>query len=59
VKQLGARPVLDEVELAEWPTAHWTGDGPDSGLGRANLIDGHGADPSEWPARLRVQEFPR
>jgi hypothetical protein len=26
---------------------------------RVKLVDSHGGDPSEWPADLRVQEFPR
>lgn len=49
VKQMGARPV-------------WSSD-PDDGseppyLGRITYIDKSGGDPREWPADLRVQEFP-
>lgn len=28
------------------------------GAHRVSLVDSHGADPSEWPEDLRVQEFP-
>ena len=56
-KQLGAYVVSPEAVLADWPTAEWRGD-PATGLGRAALKSRKGADMSEWPADLRVREFP-
>lgn len=52
VKQLGARPV-----------GRWTASPQESGLGQGwpaglKIIDKKGGDPSEWPAELRVQEWP-
>ena len=49
VKQMGARPVWsnDPDDGSEPP--HW---------GRISYIDKSGGDPGEWPADLRVQEFP-
>lgn len=52
VKQLGARPVGDwgDGRLPQW----------DDRPGRRNWVTRHpaGADPSEWPEDLRVQEWP-
>jgi protein gp37 len=57
VKQLGARPVLDEAVLAEWPDhVRFTGDSV--GLGRVLLRDRKGGDPAEWPHGLNVRQFP-
>jgi protein gp37 len=59
VKQLGSYPVSERVEC--------DGDGnyaahlsPEHPAGRVGLVlrDRAGADPAEWPADLRVQEFP-
>ena len=49
VKQLGAKPEWNdpEPELSEPP--YWM---------PIKLLDRAGADPSEWPADLRVQEWP-
>ena len=59
VKQLGARPVLAEATLAEWPGhVRFTGDGPGANRGRVILAHRSGADPAEWPADLRVQQWP-
>jgi len=46
VKQLGAMPIVD------------FGMGIVGGFGRVELRDSHGGDPAEWPADLRVREFP-
>lgn len=49
VKQMGAKPVWhDDDEDSEPP--HW---------GRIQFIDKSGSVPAEWPADLRIQEFPR
>lgn len=45
VKQLGAKPVVEYD------------DGP-NGRGPMSLRDPSGSDPSEWPADLRIQEWP-
>ena len=59
VKQLGARPTLTEAVLGEWGDGvRFTGDGPGTNRGRVLLLDKKGGDPSEWPADLRVREFP-
>lgn len=49
VKQMGARPVWDQPDdgIAEPP--YW---------GRIKYIDKSGGEPTEWPADLRVREFP-
>ena len=56
VKQLGSKPVLGDIgDLHGWPA----GPGPvDWETGRIHLRHSHGADPAEWPAELRVREFP-
>lgn len=58
VKQLGTHPFTDhrETDPAKvFPVkGNWT-DGNFSPI----LSDGKGADPKEWPADLRVQQFPR
>jgi hypothetical protein len=51
VKQLGAKPIGDEWD--SFPSMSDTDDG-----WRANLKHRAGADPSEWPEDLRVQEWP-
>ena len=59
VKQLGAVPVGSVLYEATWP-AHvrvgWSGDG--MGSYRVRLRDRKGGDWDEWPADLRVREFP-
>lgn len=47
VKQMGDLPV-DTVEGGDYPGRH-----------RLTFTAHHGADPSEWPEDLRVQEFPQ
>lgn len=42
VKQLGARPVVEQYDQTV----------------PLELANGHGGDPDEWPADLRVREFP-
>lgn len=51
VKQLGARPVSSNVSVLV------ARDGSD-GRHQFGFTDRKGADPTEWPADLRVQEFP-
>lgn len=62
-KQLGANVVTDGISVPgqHWPNPHKilcdlheVG----GGLFRRNLMDKSGADASEWPADLRVQQFP-
>jgi protein gp37 len=63
VKQLGARPV-DSSRLLDMPEQPETADPSDVAdfeiaICELNLRDRQaGADPSEWPADLRVREFP-
>lgn len=54
VKQLGKRPVASEEHEHEW---HGLLDPPHAGQ-EFRTADSHGGDPSEWPADLRVREFP-
>jgi protein gp37 len=61
VKQLGARPVMDLCAdpLQGWPNHVELRREMASPYGvRFVTRDSAGADPSEWPADLRVQEFP-
>lgn len=63
VKQMGDRPVTTLPPRETWPTHSPTGEGAQfSGDGFGNyLVRGlshAGADPSEWPEDLRVQEMP-
>ena len=59
VKQLGARPIWNGCA---GPDEHWPAGTArvDSGHGYwdVRLRDRKGGDPSEWPADLRVREFP-
>lgn len=59
VKQLGARVMTDGTSV---PGQHWPGDAvlQDTGLGLfvKHLAHKKGGDITEWPADLRVQEFP-
>lgn len=64
VKQMGDRPTTTLPPRETWPTHSPTGEGAQfHGDGFGNyLVRGlsrHGADPSEWPTELRVQEFPQ
>jgi hypothetical protein len=60
VKQLGARPSIDELEFG---LIHKVVTGPDAGRGNGpfqlGLRDRKGGDWDEWPADLRIREFPR
>jgi hypothetical protein len=47
VKQLGAKPVTVGITLEGAPDYPLT------------LRDRKGGDPAEWPADLRIREFPR
>lgn len=64
VKQLGDRPTSTLPAWESWPT-HNDGAGPvqfnGDGFGNYSVrgLAHHGADPREWPAPLRRQEFPR
>lgn len=66
VKQLGARVFVRNDKFSEWPR---DGDGLEydpSGPGfhyqgehvEVHTVDPKGGDPSEWPADLRVRQFP-
>jgi len=57
VKQLGARPEARLSAQAEAELQAWAGRGPRS-RERIVLRDRKGGDPSEWPADLRVREWP-
>jgi protein gp37 len=61
VKQLGSVPLVAASRLRhhEWGDGKfnwWQND--QSGLWRVKLNDKKGGDPAEWPAYLRVREFP-
>lgn len=57
LKQLGARPIESESDDdPEWPVPLEYGN---SGFVEPVLRDSHGGDWTEWPADLRVREFPR
>jgi len=66
-KQMGSVPYVRAARLRhwEWREIHWPedqrfSDAPDDPLGwRVHLADQKGGDPEEWPADLRVREFPR
>jgi protein gp37 len=56
VKQLGENPMIgDSSEPHGWPQRRGVVDWE---TGKIRLRDRKGADPSEWPEHLRVQEFP-
>lgn len=62
VKQMGSYPAIYGGEDGDWPDG--TRFAPDNGPGashdyRVLLNDKKGGDPAEWPASLRVQEFPQ
>lgn len=61
VKQMGSVPVLFGGTNASnpWPPETKFHAPDENTRQRVNLNDSHGADPAEWPASLRVQEFPR
>ena len=59
VKQLGTRVVHSAPVLSDWPDdLRWEMDA-DGGKGRAIGFSHKAANPTEWPAGLRVREFPR
>jgi protein gp37 len=59
VKQLGARPVIGpSIDLSDWPTAKVLADADLRDMWEIRLKHRAGADPSEWPEDLRVQQFP-
>lgn len=58
-KQAGCHPRCnrtDAIQLAA--KGRWVADAPGAPYGRAWPYDRAGADPAEWPADLRVQQFP-
>jgi len=61
VKQLGAKPFLtlmdfnDQQRIAREWSCKWR---TNRGVAEPLLKDSKGGDPSEWPADLRVREFP-
>lgn len=54
VKQVGARPVTRDLTHWHCPAALL----PDSSGYALRLRDSHGGDPDEWPAELRVRQYP-
>jgi protein gp37 len=64
VKQLGRRV---RMTFSEWndlteggtTNCNFVLDAPGSDYGTLRMIDSKGGDPSEWPADLRVRQFPR
>ena len=60
VKQLGARPFTDsDMGMYGWPPHVTFTPIQDGALAEVRLHQRAGADPSEWPEDLRVQEWPR
>jgi hypothetical protein len=59
VKQLGARPVDGAIDTVGGPVARgYRSPQAIDSLGDRPLLDAHGGDPSEWPADLRVRQWP-
>ncbi len=59
VKQLGARPVTGNANVLDWPDdTVFIGHGEGVASARVKLHASHGGDPNEWPAELRVRQFP-
>jgi protein gp37 len=60
VKQLGARPVLDETTNGEdWPVGSRFTTRAGEPQGRSIILrDRKGGDPAEWPEDLRVRQWP-
>lgn len=56
VKQLGAKPY--EMKPTGYIPPVWSGDGPEYKPDYWRLADPKGGDPDEWPADLRVRQFP-
>jgi hypothetical protein len=62
VTQLGSRPTCDQADA--WPDdTHWTAVETPPGAEKpyalgVKLKDRQGADPAQWPADLRCQQFP-
>jgi len=60
VKQLGARPVDGAIDTVGGQVARgYRSPQAIDSLGDRPLLDGHGGDPSEWPADIRVRQWPR
>lgn len=59
VKQLGARPTFPLHTIDDLPADHLRMTKVDGRWHLVDMSDRKGADPSEWPEDLRVQEFPR
>lgn len=57
IKQLGAH-TLDDANAPGWPEGGRVQVIPETSLVRRRLRSPKGGDPSEWPADLRVREFP-
>jgi protein gp37 len=59
VKQMGSRPRVPREDALQFALmGEWTAESPGAPYGFAKPHDRAGADPSEWPEDLRVQEFP-
>lgn len=56
VKQLGAKPISNTPEISGTANWEWRQDDP---VYRLSLRDRKGGDMAEWPADLRIREFPR
>ena len=59
VKQLGARPTFPLHTIDDLPADHLRMTKRDGRWHLVDMRDRKGADPSEWPEDLRVQELPR
>ena len=59
VKQLGARPTFPLHTIEDLPADHLRMTKRDGRWHLVDMRDRKGADPSEWPEDLRVQESPR
>lgn len=59
VKQLGARPVTGNANVLDWPDdTVFIGHGTGAASARVKLRDAKGGDIDEFPAELRVRQFP-
>ncbi len=59
VKQLGANPYTDHCTCGLNADGHWKGPAVCFNCdGRLYLADPKGGDPTEWPERLQIQQYP-
>ena len=59
VKQMGSNVLAPRTDALQFAMqGSWTADGPGAPMGIAKPFNRAGADPAEWPADIRIQQFP-